>query len=145
MVTSVVLNASISEDTLHLGDILSVVGDDRCGAVVGFSGVVRDHDGGKAVTRLSYTCHPSASKVMQELADDVASRYQGVRIWVAHRVGDLLIGDSALVAAVASAHRAEAFAAGSELVEKVKLQVPIWKEQFFTDGGTEWVGSGSAQ
>ncbi|GAA1344613.1 molybdenum cofactor biosynthesis protein MoaE [Arthrobacter roseus] len=145
MVTSIVLNASISEEPLDLAGILSVVGDDGCGAVVGFSGVVRDHDGGKAVSRLTYTCHPSAPKVMQDIADDVASRHEGVRIWVAHRVGDLLIGDSALVAAVASAHRAEAFAAGSELVEKVKYQVPIWKEQFFTDGGTEWVGSGSAQ
>lgn len=145
MGTSVVLNASISEDPLDLAAILSVVGDDACGAVVGFSGVVRDHDGGKAVSRLAYTCHPGAAKVMQDIADDVASRHAGVRIWVAHRVGDLRIGDAALVAAVASAHRGEAFAAGSELVEKVKHQVPIWKEQFFTDGGTEWVGSDSAQ
>ncbi len=144
MSTSVVVHASISEESLDLGAVLAAVGDAACGAVVGFSGVVRDHDGGKSVERLSYTCHPSAQKVIEEIAEGIASRHEGVRIWVAHRVGDLRIGDSALVAAVASAHRAEAFTAGSELVEMVKHQVPIWKEQFFTDGGTEWVGSGSA-
>ena len=59
---------------------------------------------------------------------------------VAHRIGPLEVGDPALVAAVASGHRGEAFAACSELVDTVKARAPIWKEQFFADGTVEWVG-----
>nr|WP_231700861.1 MULTISPECIES: molybdenum cofactor biosynthesis protein MoaE [unclassified Arthrobacter] len=111
-----------------------------CGAVVTFSGIVRNHDDGKSVTSLGYSAHPSAESVLGQTAAAVAAKYDGVRIWVAHRTGNLDIGDAALVAAVASAHRGTAFAACSELVDTVKANVPIWKEQGFTDGTTEWVG-----
>jgi molybdopterin synthase catalytic subunit len=63
-----------------------------------------------------------------------------VRIWAAHRVGHLRVGDSALEAAVAAAHRKLAFAACDALVDRIKTEVPIWKEQRFADGSTEWVG-----
>jgi molybdopterin synthase catalytic subunit len=67
---------------------------------------------------------------------------QPVRIWAAHRIGLLEIGDPALVCAVSAAHRGQAFAVCSELVDRIKEQVPIWKEQFFSDGTVEWVGAG---
>jgi molybdopterin synthase catalytic subunit len=67
---------------------------------------------------------------------------QPVRIWAAHRIGMLEIGDPALVCAVSAAHRGQAFAVCSELVDRIKERVPIWKEQFFTDGTVEWVGAG---
>jgi molybdopterin synthase catalytic subunit len=67
---------------------------------------------------------------------------QPVRIWAAHRTGLLEIGDPALVCAVSAAHRQQAFAVCSELVDRIKDQVPIWKEQFFADGTVEWVGAG---
>ncbi|GAA1000167.1 molybdopterin synthase catalytic subunit [Subtercola frigoramans] len=118
------------------------VASDEAGAVVTFSGVVRNHDHGKPVTRLSYSAHPSAGEVMREVANDVASAHPGTRIAVAHRVGNLAIGDIALACAVSAAHRSEAFAACSELVDAVKDRVPIWKEQWFTDGTFEWVGAG---
>ena len=111
------------------------------GAVVVFEGVVRDHDGGRGVTALSYTAHPSAGEVLAETARDIAARHPATNIAVAHRVGPLAIGDVALGAAVASAHRAEAFAACAELVDEVKARVPIWKEQRFTDGSSEWVSA----
>jgi molybdopterin synthase catalytic subunit len=79
---------------------------------------------------------------MADVAAEIAQKYDGVRIWVAHRTGPLEIGDAALVAAVASAHRAAAFAAATELVDTVKERVPVWKEQRFADGSTEWVGIG---
>jgi molybdopterin synthase catalytic subunit len=65
-----------------------------------------------------------------------------VRVWAAHRIGMLEIGDPALVCAVSAAHRGQAFAVCSELVDRIKEQVPIWKEQFFSDGTVEWVGAG---
>lgn len=140
MSTSTVLHAGISDDPLDLNHALAVVGSADCGAVVGFGGVVRNHDGGRQVDRLGYSAHPSAGSVIAEIATEIAEKYDGVRIWVAHRTGPLAIGDPALVAAVASGHRGVAFAACTELVDTVKSRAPIWKEQFFTDGTVEWVG-----
>ncbi|MBE0011710.1 molybdenum cofactor biosynthesis protein MoaE [Arthrobacter sp. AET 35A] len=143
MNTSHVVHVSLAAGSISLDIALAEVDSPDCGAVVGFGGVVRNHDGGRDVTSLSYSAHPSAERIIAEIADAIAAKYEGVRIWVAHRIGPLAIGDPALVAAVASAHRGEAFAACSELVDTVKEKVPIWKEQFFTDGSVEWVGAGS--
>ncbi|WP_026820676.1 molybdenum cofactor biosynthesis protein MoaE [Arthrobacter castelli] len=135
-----VLAAAVSDEPLNLDAAIAAVESDECGAVVSFSGVIRDHDGGRQVDRLSYSSHPTAGAVIAALADEVAASHPGIRLWVGHRVGDLRIGDPALVCAVASAHRKEAFDACATLVERVKAEVPIWKEQFFTDGTIEWVG-----
>lgn len=135
-----VVAAFLSQEPLNPARAEAEVWSSRAGAVVGFSGIVRDHDGGQPVQKLNYTAHPTAEVTLQQVAARLAAKFPTVRIWVAHRVGPLEIGDHALVAAVASGHRQEAFAACSELVEEIKAQVPIWKEQFFTDGGKEWVG-----
>jgi molybdopterin synthase catalytic subunit len=152
-----VVNAVLSAEPISVDQAIAAVESDTAGAVVSFSGVVRNHDGGKAVERLSYSAHPTAHQVMadvvarlvaeQTAAADSAGAGGGlaqpVRIWAAHRIGMLEIGDPALVCAVAAAHRGQAFAVCSELVDRIKEQVPIWKEQFFTDGTVEWVGAGS--
>lgn len=145
-----VVHAVLSAEPISVEQAIAAVESDTAGAVVSFSGVVRNHDGGKAVERLSYSAHPTAHQVMADVvAALVAERSEGssgaqpVRIWAAHRIGLLEIGDPALVCAVSAAHRGEAFAVCSELVDRIKEQVPIWKEQFFTDGAVEWVGAGS--
>ncbi|MFJ6001975.1 molybdenum cofactor biosynthesis protein MoaE [Arthrobacter sp. NPDC092385] len=143
MTTGEVVHAAVEDTPITPEQAHAGVDSPRCGAVVGFSGVVRNHDGGRDVTSLSYSAHPSAERIIREVADEVAARHDGVRIWVAHRIGPLAIGDQALVAAVGAAHRGEAFTACSELVDLVKERVPIWKEQFFTDGSVEWVGAGA--
>jgi molybdopterin synthase catalytic subunit len=143
MTTSTVLHTAVSAEPLSVDAALAAVEAEDCGAVVSFAGVVRDHDGGKDVTSLSYSAHPGAGQVIADVAAEIAEKHRGVRIWVAHRIGALAIGDAALVAAVAAGHRGEAFAACSELVDTVKERVPIWKEQFFTDGTVEWVGAGA--
>ncbi|MFI7481017.1 molybdenum cofactor biosynthesis protein MoaE [Kocuria sp. M1R5S2] len=135
-----VIAAFVTDAPLDHARAVAAVQDERTGAVVSFSGVIRDHDGGRSVTSLDYTCHPRAGAAIQEVARSVAEQFPGVRIWAAHRVGHLAIGESALEAAVASAHRKLAFAACDALVDRIKTEVPIWKEQLFTDGSTEWVG-----
>ena len=75
------------------------------------------------------------------MAAAVARAHPEVRISVVHRVGELRIGDVALAAVVASAHRREAFAACAELIDEVKDKVAIWKHQYFSDGDDEWVGA----
>ncbi|GFZ76715.1 molybdenum cofactor biosynthesis protein MoaE [Nesterenkonia alkaliphila] len=134
-----VVHTAVSAQPLQPAQAEAEVWSAECGGVVLFCGIVRDHDGGKPVGRLSYTAHPSAEQVLAEVCAEVARKHQ-VRVWAAHRTGSLEIGDHALVAACASAHRAEAFAACAELIEQIKAQVPIWKEQFYTDGSKDWVG-----
>lgn len=115
------------------------VADPAAGAVVVFRGVVRDHDHGRRVTLLEYEAHPSAAAVLKELVDEVSAEPAVSGVAVSHRVGVLNIGDVALVAAVATAHRADAFAACARLVDAVKARLPVWKRQVFTDGTEEWV------
>ena len=106
-----VLRAAVGEEPLDVAEHAALVERAAAGAVVTFAGVVRDHDGGKGVTGLTYSAHPSAGRVVAEVAADVAARAAGVRaIAVSHRVGDLGIGDVALACAVAADHRREAFA-----------------------------------
>jgi molybdopterin synthase catalytic subunit len=154
-----VVNAVLSAEPISVDQAIAAVESDTAGAVVSFSGVVRNHDGGKAVERLSYSAHPTAHQVMADVvarlveeqskagdngpAGPTGASPQPVRIWAAHRIGMLEIGDPALVCAVSAAHRGQAFAVCSELVDRIKDQVPIWKEQFFVDGTVEWVGAGS--
>ncbi|MEV8514915.1 molybdenum cofactor biosynthesis protein MoaE [Dactylosporangium sp. NPDC051484] len=109
------------------------------GAVVSFAGVVRDHDGGRGVLELEYEGHPSAGDVLAEVAAEIAADPAVHALAVSHRVGRLEIGDVALVAAVSTAHRAEAFALCARLVDEVKARLPVWKRQVFTDGEEEWV------
>ncbi|WP_254786913.1 molybdenum cofactor biosynthesis protein MoaE [Curtobacterium sp. MCBA15_001] len=136
-----VVLADVVDTPVSVEQVADVVATDQDGAVVTFAGVVRDHDGGKGVTALGYERHPSAGAVIAEVARSIAEAHPGVRIAVLHRVGDLVVGDVALAAAVSSPHRAEAFAACAALVDLVKESVPIWKHQEFTDGSDEWVAS----
>ncbi|NQX13512.1 molybdenum cofactor biosynthesis protein MoaE [Microbacteriaceae bacterium VKM Ac-2855] len=133
--------ATVGEAAISVDACAAAVDGPSHGAVVTFAGVVRDHDEGRGVARLAYEAHPEAQAAMLASAERIAARWPEVRIAVAHRVGELVVGDLALACAVASAHRAAAFEACAALIDDVKKTVPIWKEQGFTDGSTEWVAS----
>jgi molybdenum cofactor synthesis domain-containing protein len=136
----VVIRAVVTEDPLDVEEHARVVAQPAAGAVVSFSGVVRDHDGGRAVRALEYSSHPAAGDVITRVAAQIAAAHPEVLgLAVSHRIGPLAIGDSALACAVAAAHRGAAFAACAALVDEVKLQLPIWKRQEFSDGSEEWV------
>jgi molybdopterin synthase catalytic subunit len=140
--SAVVLRAELNAQRIDLAEHEALVGHRAAGAVVGFVGAVRDHDGGRSVTRLEYSAHPTALQTLVDVAAEVARNSQGVRaIAVSHRIGTLEIGDAALVAAVAADHRGAAFETCALLVERVKARLPVWKHQFFVDGSDEWVGS----
>lgn len=142
MSAPIVVRATVGEEPLDVDEYAALVEHAAAGAVVTFAGVVRNHDGGRAVTGLTYSAHPSAAAVVAEVAADVAARATGVRaLAVSHRVGTLRIGEVALACAVAAEHRQEAFATCAELVEEVKKRLPVWKHQAFADGSEEWVAS----
>ncbi len=134
-----VLLADVVTEPIHARDVAALVTGAEAGAVVTFSGDVRDHDHGRQVARLEYEGHPTAATVLAECAAEIAAQHPVVAVAAVHRVGPLEIGDAALVVAVSSAHRAEAFAACSELVDVIKERLPVWKHQVFTDGSDEWV------
>jgi molybdopterin synthase catalytic subunit len=141
-VTAVVLLAEVSARPITLAEHEALVLHQAAGAVVGFVGMVRDHDGGRSVTGLEYSSHPTAQEVLSEVAAEIAQGSSGVRaIAVSHRIGTLDIGDAALVAAVAADHRGAAFQTCALLVDTVKARLPVWKHQLFADGSDEWVGS----
>ncbi|QSB14733.1 molybdenum cofactor biosynthesis protein MoaE [Natronosporangium hydrolyticum] len=131
--------AVVTESPLTVPEHEAAVADPRAGAVISFAGVVRDHDHGRSVVRLEYEAHPRAEVVLAEVAAEIAADPAVYAVAVSHRVGPLGIGDVALAAAVATAHRAAGFAACARLVDEAKARLPIWKHQFFTDGTDEWV------
>lgn len=131
--------AIVTAEPIDEAAVRAVVEADTSGAVVMFFGVVRNHDAGRDVLSLDYQAHPEAERFLAEcvrrIADDT-----GLAVAAAHRVGELRIGDVALVAAASAPHRADAFDGCERLVDLIKQQVPIWKRQHFTDGVSEWVG-----
>ena len=137
-----VVRAALTDQPIDTTEHENLVANQAAGAVVAFAGVVRDHDGGRNVTRLEYSAHPSAEQTLADVVAEVVAQSHGVRaIAVSHRVGTLHIGDAALVAAVAADHRGAAFETCARLVDRVKESLPVWKHQFFADGTEEWVNS----
>jgi molybdopterin synthase catalytic subunit len=130
------------EVTTELLDVAAheaAVAHPSAGAVVVFQGAVRDHDHGRGVTKLEYEGHPHALRVLREVAEEIAADPDVLAVAVSHRVGPLEIGDVAIVAAVSTAHRHEAFTLCARLVDEAKARLPIWKRQLFDDGSDEWV------
>jgi molybdopterin synthase catalytic subunit len=130
---------SVSELPLDVAAHEAAVGHTGAGASVVFCGVVRERDHGRTVVELEYQGHPSAAEVLRDIATEISTDDDVLALAVSHRVGVLRVGDVALVAAVATAHRREAFDVCASLVEEVKRRLPIWKRQVFADGTDEWV------
>ena len=137
--TDVVL-CDVREEPLSVDEVLDAVRHPQCGGIALFVGVVRDHDHGADVAALDYSAHPSAVEALQRVCAEVGARHRVARLAAVHRTGHLEIGDTAVVVAVASAHRGEALTACRDLIDTLKSTVPIWKHQQFADGSDEWVG-----
>ena len=138
--TTQVVFAEVTESPLDAATLSAQVGHEAAGAVITFSGVVRNHDLGQAVDSIEYSSHPQAPAIIAEIAAEFTGR-EGVRaISLVHRVGHLAIGDLAMVAVVAAEHRGQAFSATSDMVDEVKKRLPVWKHQHFSDGHSQWTG-----
>jgi molybdopterin synthase catalytic subunit len=142
--------ARLVDEPLSVDRLLALVNEPAVGGIVLFVGTVRDHDKpagrpdgaapDRSVRSLDYTAHPLAEQQVAEVAAR-AAQIDGVRsVAVEHRIGHLEVGDLAVVIAVGAEHRGEAFAGCRQLIDELKAGVPIWKEQTFTDGVSEWVG-----
>jgi molybdopterin synthase catalytic subunit len=129
----------VTRDPIDAADLLRRVRSDADGAVLVFAGVVRDHHEGRAVEALAYEAYEEmAVEKMEMICEEVGSRFEVGELAVAHRVGELAIGDISVVIAVAAPHRDAAYKASREIIERVKSEVPIWKRERYSDGGEVW-------
>lgn len=133
------ISVLLTDQIISLSDLLALVETNNSGAIATFCGNVRSLDHGKEVARLSYEIHPSTEEVLVAVVNEVASFHNVISVAVAHRFGEIAIGESALIVAISAEHRGEAFRACSAMVDEIKSRIPIWKHQEFTDGTDEWV------
>jgi len=129
----------VRDAPLSLDEVFSAVRDPAAGGIALFVGTVRQVDEGQQVEQLSYSAHPSAVERLRDVAARIADETDVVALAAVHRVGDLSVGDLAVVVAAAAAHRAEAFEAGRRLIDELKAEVPVWKHQTYVDGDAVWV------
>ena len=133
---------AVRDRALSVDEVRAAIADPAAGGEVLFVGTVRDHDAARGVIGLSYSAHPSAADELRRTAESIVAKYpDAIAVAAVHRVGDLAVGDLAVVVGVSCAHRAEAFHACHALIDELKASVPVWKHQRFADGSDEWVGS----
>jgi molybdopterin synthase catalytic subunit len=137
--------AEVTAKPIDHNELIRLVSRPKAGAISLFLGTVRDNDpqASGEVTALNYTCHPSSYDAIGEIAARVLTvedPHDECSVALAHRIGRLVVGDSAFVVAVSSAHRALAMHLCERLVEQVKNSLPMWKQQFESDGTYRWSG-----
>jgi molybdopterin synthase catalytic subunit len=140
-VSDVIRLVDIRDHPLSVDEVRNAVADPAAGGEAVFVGAVRDHDDGRAVAGLGYSAHPTAVEQLWQVAHRVVVGHPVIGLAAVHRVGDLEVGDLAVVVAVSAAHRGDAFDACRALIDDLKANVPIWKHQQFRDGSEEWVGT----
>lgn len=111
------------------------------GAVVSFIGNVRNQTKGRKVLYLNFEAYiPMAISEMQKIAQQILADYPAARISMHHRIGQLEIGECAVIISVSTPHRADAFRACQYAIDVLKETVPIWKKEYFEDGEV-WVAA----
>lgn len=136
---SQIKDAFITHKPIDLNALVNRVAFSGAGAIITFSGVVRDNARGKSVKHLEYEAYAEmAEATMRDIIMEIKSRWQDARVAMAHRIGRLAIGEASLVIAVSAPHRPEAYAASRYAIERVKAILPVWKKEFAVDG-EHWV------
>jgi molybdopterin synthase catalytic subunit len=138
---------AIVRDPIDVAAIARSVRTDACGAVITFAGVVREmSDDDRLVTGLSYEAHESmAAAEFEAIAQEARRRFGPCDIAVAHRIGDLRVGDVSVAVAVGAPHRGAAFDACEFAVGELKRRAPIWKKEHYAQGDSEWRTNPDAQ
>ena len=129
----------LRDEEVSVAEVLAAVADPAAGGHALFVGTVRDHDGDRGVEKLLYSAHPTAPESLHAVSAEIALMPGVVAVAGLHRLGELVIGDTTVVLAVSAGHRGAAFDACRAYIDALKQRVPVWKEQVFTDGTSEWV------
>lgn len=130
----------VRDSELSLDECYRAVVRPETGGIALFIGTVRNHNQGQQVTRLEYQAYAGmAEKELNAIAEEIEREQPGATLACLHRVGSLQVGDIAVICAASAPHRAEAFAACRELIERLKARVPIWKREH-GEQGPHWIG-----
>ena len=133
----------LTDKPIDSAAVLASVESPLAGAVVLFLGTTREFTGQRQTTALQYDCYPEmALRLLRELAAQAESKWPLVGISIVHRLGRLAIGEASVAIAVSAAHRQAAFEAGQWVIDTLKQVVPIWKQEQWADGGSEWIHPG---
>jgi len=133
----------LTADPIDVGAVIAEVADEQAGAIATFLGTTRIESRGRTVRNLEYEAYEGmAEKVMAEIAEALATRYELCKVAMAHRIGRVGIGETSVAIAVSASHREHALAACKEAIDTLKVDVPLWKKEVY-EGGEEWIGRGS--
>jgi molybdopterin synthase catalytic subunit len=134
---------ALTDKPIDAENLLATVATNEAGAVVLFLGTTREFTRGRQTASLDYECYPEmAEKKLTELEAEARRRWPLTGCAIVHRLGRLELGEASIGIAVSSPHRGDAFAAGEWLIDTIKEVVPIWKQENWADGASEWVHPG---
>jgi molybdopterin synthase catalytic subunit len=134
----------LTHEPIDYAALTESVRSTQSGAVVLFLGTVRELTHGRRTLALDYEGYPSMAEAkMSELIEEARSRWPVDKAAIVHRLGRLELGDISVAVAVSCPHRQQAFEAGKFLIDELKVRVPIWKKENWSDGTTEWVHPGT--
>jgi molybdopterin synthase catalytic subunit len=140
------IHVSVSTETINIQDAYDFVTDPAHGAVDVFIGAVRNHHEGQGVQGMTYDVHEElAEKTFQEICLETQNLWEGIKIYMSHYKGQLNIGGISVIIAVSSAHRAESFEACRYIIEELKKRAPVWKQEHYEHGPSEWLPGHSLQ
>jgi molybdopterin synthase catalytic subunit len=134
---------SLTHSPIDPSAVLAQVASNDAGAVVLFLGTTREFTKGRQTASLDYECYPlMAEAKLAELETQAREKWPLVHVSIVHRLGRLELGEASIAIAVSSPHRQAAFEAGKWLIDTIKEDVPIWKQENWADGTSEWVHPG---
>lgn len=134
------INVNVSTHHINIQDAYDFVNDPAHGAVDVFIGAVRNHHEGNDVTGITYDLHEAlAIKTFQDIAHESQNKWNDIKIYISHYKGELNIGGISIIIAVSSAHRAESFDACRYIIEEIKKRSPVWKQEHYEFGKSEWL------
>ena len=134
---------SLTHSPIDPSTILAQVASNDAGAVVLFLGTTREFTKGRQTASLDYECYPQMAEAkLAELETQAREKWPLVHVSIVHRLGRLELGEASIAIAVSSPHRQAAFEAGKWLIDTIKEDVPIWKQENWADGTSEWVHPG---
>lgn len=137
------IKVELVREPIDVADVLAFVNSSQAGAVVLFLGTTREFTGGRQTASLDYDAYGAmADRKLAELASDACGRWPIVACAIVHRLGPVALGEASVAIAVSTPHRQDAFEAGKWLIDMLKIVVPIWKQEKWADGTTEWVHPG---
>ncbi|MCA9042360.1 MAG: molybdenum cofactor biosynthesis protein MoaE [Planctomycetaceae bacterium] len=134
------MHIELTHDVIQTDNVYNLVASKEAGAVVLFLGTVREMTAGRQTVALDYDAYPEMAQAqMESLAQETEEKWPIVELAIVHRLGHLELGEISVAVAVSTPHRRDAFEAGQFLIDELKVRVPIWKKENWSDGTTEWV------